>query len=179
MKSPPTLPRASPRSFHPLSRADPLVFVFDTSFLYGRGILKRVGPCAHNPPGLQPERIGPWETDHFNAPPLPAFRAWEEARGCCRPRDAKIFQWKESVNARGPRPSDNPGYQSRSLYSFAKETIARAHAGKLWFSFWRLSRLLVVEGSPGVVAENCSLRPSAQTYIYHREADFVSNIVML
>lgn len=171
----------------PVSRADPPSSLSSTRASrssHGRGILKRVGPCAHNPPGLQPERIGPWETDRLanathrvSSPP-----AWlsvrQEARGRPRPCDAKIFPWKEPAYARGPCPNNNPGYQRHSLHPLRKrDDRARAHAGKLWFSFRRLSRLLVVEGSPGVAAEGCSLKPSAQTRVYYGEADFASKMV--
>lgn len=81
---------------HPPSRADPLVFVFDTSssLLYGRGILKRVGPCTRNPPGLQPERIGPWEIATPRRRLHLPFRARGRERLRSRLRDAKNSSWK-------------------------------------------------------------------------------------
>lgn len=150
----PTLPRVSSRSFHPLSRADPLAFVFDTSssLLYGRGILKRVGPCAHNPPGLQPERIGPWETDHPNSTPRflhLAFRARGSERllltaRCENIPVKRVGKRAWSLSQRQPQIS-----KAFSLPLRKRDDRASARQEGVWFSFWRLSRLLVVEEFPG------------------------------
>lgn len=74
--------------FAPLARRPPRLCLRRAPRpLYGRGILKRVGPCAHNPPGLQPERIGSSRTDRLNAIASSTCVCSSRARGSGRSRE--------------------------------------------------------------------------------------------
>lgn len=121
--------------------------------LYGRGILKRVGPCAHNPPGLQPERIGPWEIDRLNtALPLSAFRVRGSERLLSTAR-CKNIPVKRAGECAWPSSQRQPGYQRSSFYPFAKETIARVHTEAIIF----ISMLIPIinRRRNSGVADNC------------------------
>lgn len=135
----------------PPSRTNPLVFVSSTSssLLYGRGILKRVGPFAHNPPGLQPERIGPWKTDRLNTiasssllfHPLESCERKRRLLSTARCENTSV---KKSRQARDFLPYNFQILDIKGIpFIPSREIIARARAGKLWVLFRHSSQLLV------------------------------------